>query len=75
MARIKGIITVDGERCKGCEVCVVNCPSEVLALTADVNSKGYNVSYMKNPDACTGCANCAIVCPDSCITVYRQKFD
>ena len=75
MAKIKGTIVVDAERCKGCAVCVVNCPSQVLALSRDVNSKGYNVSYMENPDACIGCANCAIVCPDSCITVYRQRFE
>lgn len=73
MAKIKGTIVVDTERCKGCEVCVVSCPFKVLALSAEVNTKGYFFSQMKNPDACTGCASCAIICPDSCITVYRQK--
>jgi len=47
----------------------------VLHLSAEVNSKGYPVAQMANPDACTGCASCAIICPDSCITVYRQKFE
>lgn len=75
MAKIKGKIVVDTERCKGCGVCVVNCPVEVIALNADVNSKGYNYAYMQKPDECIGCANCAVVCPDSCITVYRQKFE
>ncbi len=75
MAKIKGTVVVDVERCKGCGVCVVACPSKVLALNALVNGKGYNYSYMENPDDCTGCANCAMVCPDSCITVYRQKFE
>lgn len=75
MAKIKGTIIVDTERCKGCEVCVVACPQKVLSLKREVNSKGYNFSFMANPDDCTGCANCAMVCPDSCITVYRQKFE
>ena len=75
MAKIKGTIVVDTERCKGCSVCVAACPSEVLALHRSVNSKGYNFSYMENPDACIWCANWAIVCPVGCITVYRQKFD
>ena len=74
MAKIKGTIVVDVERCKGCGVCVVNCPTEVIALHCDVNAKGYNYAYMEKPDECIGCANCAMVCPDSCITVYRQKF-
>ena len=75
MAKIKGTIIVDMERCKGCGVCVPSCPMGVLALNHQVNGKGYNYSYMANPDNCTGCASCAIICPDSVITVYRQKFE
>ena len=75
MAKIKGKIVVDRERCKGCAVCVSACPCSVLALSADVNGKGYQVAFMAAPDACTGCASCGVVCPDSCITVYRQKFE
>ncbi|MDR0955422.1 MAG: 4Fe-4S dicluster domain-containing protein [Rikenellaceae bacterium] len=74
MAKIKGTIVVDIERCKGCNVCVVNCPTQAIALNRDVNAKGYNYLYMEKPDECIGCANCAVVCPDSCITVYRQKL-
>lgn len=50
-------------------------PAMCRDLSAEVNSKGYPVAQMANPDACTGCASCAIICPDSCITVYRQKFE
>lgn len=74
MGKIKGKIVVDIERCKGCSVCVVNCPLDVLALSDEVNGKGYHFSVMKNPEECTGCASCAMVCPDSVITVYRQKM-
>ena len=74
MTKIKGAVVVDAERCKGCELCVVACPMTVLALSGEVNGKGYRFSRMVSPEACTGCASCASVCPDSCITVYRQKF-
>ncbi len=73
MAKIRGTVRVDTERCKGCGVCVAACPFDVLALSQEVNAKGYRRAEQINPDACTGCANCAVVCPDSCITVYRQK--
>jgi 2-oxoglutarate ferredoxin oxidoreductase subunit delta len=73
MAKIKGAIKVDVEKCKGCSLCVVACPTNVLALAREVNGKGYNYAYMANPDACTGCANCGLVCPDSVIEVYRIK--
>jgi len=71
---LKGAIVVDTEKCKGCSVCVVNCPTKAIALTKEVNSKGYNYVYMENPQTCTGCTNCATVCPDTCITVYRVKM-
>ncbi len=71
MARAKGAIVVDQERCKGCELCVVNCPTNVIQLARDVNGKGYHFAYMEVPEACTGCSNCAIVCPDGVISVYR----
>jgi 2-oxoglutarate ferredoxin oxidoreductase subunit delta len=73
MAKAKGTIVVDIEKCKGCELCVVNCPSRVIRLTREVNAKGYHFAYMEVPEACTGCANCALVCPDAVITVYQLK--
>lgn len=75
MAKVRGAIVVDIEKCKGCEVCVSSCPTEVISMAKDVNGKGYHFAYMKNPEACTGCANCAIVCPDGVITVYRKKVE
>ena len=73
MAKIKGAIVVDKERCKGCEICLAACPSEVISIAREVNSKGYQFAYMENPDSCIGCSNCALVCPDGVITVYKMK--
>ncbi len=73
MAKIKGAVVVDTERCKGCDLCVVACPSKVLSLSNEANSKAYTFSYMAAPEACVGCAACAYVCPDACITVYKVR--
>ena len=73
MAKVKGAIVVEKDRCKGCGICAVNCPQKVVELGKNVNSKGYYYAYMTQPDNCTGCANCAIVCPDGAIKVYRGK--
>jgi Indolepyruvate ferredoxin oxidoreductase, alpha and beta subunits len=70
---IKGAIVVDKDRCKGCGVCVANCPNQIIALSKNVNSKGYNYAEPIKDD-CIGCASCAMVCPDGVITVYKKKL-
>ena len=74
MAKIKGAIVVDTERCKGCNLCVVACPLNIIKLsTKEVNRKGYTFAEQLIEDTCNGCASCATVCPDGCITVYKVK--
>jgi 2-oxoglutarate ferredoxin oxidoreductase subunit delta len=70
---LQGAIAVDTGKCKGCGVCIVHCLAGTIALSKEVNAKGYHYLYMANPATCTGCTNCATVCPDACITVYRAK--
>ncbi len=36
MAKVRGAIVVDVEKCKGCEVCIPACPTEVIALANEV---------------------------------------
>ena len=55
MAKIKGAIVVDTERCKGCNLCVVACPLHVIALNAkQVNKKGYTFAHQVLEDTCNG---------------------
>ena len=72
MAKVKGAVTVNIDRCKGCDLCVVACPTNTLSLQPnEVNDRGYHFAFVKNPDACIGCASCAMVCPDACFEVFR----
>lgn len=71
MAKVKGDVIIDIEKCKGCELCIVACPEQTLGLAGTINQKGYRYAVKIN-DNCTGCANCALVCPDAVITVYRK---
>ena len=72
MAKVYGAVEINSERCKGCDLCVVACPADVLGLQPkEVNNKGYHFAYGAAPENCIGCAACATVCPDGCIEVYR----
>lgn len=72
MPKISGAVIINEERCKGCDLCVVACPVDVLALQPkEVNNRGYHFAYPKDAEKCIGCAACATVCPDGCIEVFR----
>jgi len=72
MATVRGTVEFDMETCKGCELCVASCPQESLAMSKEINKKGYHYAVLVK-DNCTGCVNCALVCPDAVITVYRTR--
>ena len=72
MPKIYGSVTINTERCKGCNLCVVACPTKVLLLQPkEVNNRGYHFATAINVEACIGCASCATVCPYACIEVYK----
>ena len=69
----RGRIVVNDKYCKGCELCVANCPPHVLALDmVRLTAKGYHPAHLIN-EGCTGCGICSVVCPEAAITVYRIK--
>lgn len=70
MGTIRGTVRIDIQTCKGCELCIEECPQESLALSKEINGRGYHYAVLVQ-DNCTGCVNCALVCPDAVITVYR----
>ena len=62
-------VLFEKDRCKGCELCVHACAEKVLAMSRDINAKGYFVPEVVLADACTGCRHCQMVCPDLAVNV------
>jgi 2-oxoglutarate ferredoxin oxidoreductase subunit delta len=69
--KIRGAVTVDKERCKGCGFCVEFCPLGVLALSARFNAKGYHYPEVVAAEKCSGCDLCGMYCPDFAISGVR----
>ncbi|MEU4568939.1 4Fe-4S dicluster domain-containing protein [Micromonospora sp. NPDC023956] len=65
----RGTLVIDTEKCKGCDLCVLACPPEVLVMSAEVNEMGYR--FPELTPGCTGCTACQMVCPDFVFSVYR----
>jgi len=70
----KGRIEINEANCKGCTLCTIACPQDVIQMAVDhLTARGYFPAQLVDPEGkCTGCALCAVACPDVCITVYRQ---
>ncbi|MCM8778866.1 MAG: 4Fe-4S binding protein [Candidatus Omnitrophica bacterium] len=65
-------IKIDKEKCKGCLLCVVNCPKGLIVQDEEISIRGVEmVSFQDKDNECSGCAFCALMCPDVCIEVYR----
>jgi 2-oxoglutarate ferredoxin oxidoreductase subunit delta len=64
-------ITVNNERCKGCELCVISCPKKIIEMSAELNKKGYHFAKLSDESLCTGCGFCYQICPDVAIEVYK----
>jgi 2-oxoglutarate ferredoxin oxidoreductase subunit delta len=66
MAKIK----IDNNKCKGCYLCIMNCPKGSIEISGEINTKGVKPVEFKE-GKCTGCGMCAIICPDCAIIVVK----
>ncbi|MDR3129501.1 MAG: 4Fe-4S binding protein [Tannerellaceae bacterium] len=70
----RGVVLIDKERCKGCELCIASCGAGVLRLSDGVvNGRGYPYVEEHPKGECIGCANCGEVCPEGALTIYRRR--
>ena len=69
----KGRIEIDEDLCKGCTLCTLVCPKDLIEMSTDqLTPRGYHPAKLIDPDyECTGCIICGVICPDAAITVYR----
>ncbi|MBE7434600.1 MAG: 4Fe-4S dicluster domain-containing protein [Anaerolineales bacterium] len=63
----RGEVKIFATWCKGCNICVVLCPTQVLAM----HPSG-NYPIVVEPENCTACHFCDTHCPDLAIVVKKM---
>ncbi|MEW6109589.1 MAG: 4Fe-4S dicluster domain-containing protein [Nitrospirota bacterium] len=59
------LVTINAEKCEGCEECANNCPVSVFEMQ---NGKATIVSA----DSCEGCETCVSVCSSGAVTLSEM---
>lgn len=66
------IVQIDIERCKGCGLCVEECPRDLLVMSKSLSPAGAHIVTTRSREGCTGCLHCAIICPDAAIEIEHD---
>jgi len=66
-------IEIDPIMCKGCLLCVADCPRDVLVLSEKRGRTGYLLPQAQKPENCIFCHKCELICPEFAISVRRSK--
>lgn len=63
-------IRINQNTCKGCELCLLNCPKGCLRLSHGLNGMGCHYAIVE-ASRCNGCGRCFLICPDLCIEIDK----
>ena len=64
------ILIMDKEKCTGCGLCTIDCPTK--ALTISQNGEGDTYQFLFRREACNTCGVCEKSCPENCLQLVEQ---
>lgn len=64
-------LEINSKTCKACELCILNCPKNVIELGENCNASGYHYAVAVREEDCIACKMCAIACPDAAIEIWK----
>lgn len=71
--KVRGVVHIVEDRCKGCGYCIEFCPDAVLAESTQFNAKGYYPPCVKESAVCINCGMCTSICPE--FAIYTTKAE
>ena len=66
-------VEINNDLCKGCDICIEFCPTDVFLKSDKLNRKGYYLPIVANVLECTGCRLCELLCPELAIVIAEKR--
>ncbi|MFH1700912.1 MAG: 4Fe-4S dicluster domain-containing protein [Candidatus Zixiibacteriota bacterium] len=67
------LVEINEDLCKGCDICIEFCPTDVFDKSNKLNRRGYYLPVIVNMKACTGCRLCDLMCPEFAIVLTEKE--
>jgi formate hydrogenlyase subunit 6/NADH:ubiquinone oxidoreductase subunit I len=72
-ARLRGKLLWEEAKCKGCMLCVRDCPAQAIEIeVADRVAKKYVFRY--HVDRCIYCAQCVVSCKEDALSMSSELY-
>ena len=69
MASPLGKVILDRDRCTGCGLCAVECPTVALLISSSEESESFKLIFKHGN--CVACGLCVEICPEKCLHIER----
>ena len=66
-----GIPFIDKEKCTGCGLCTIDCPTKALTISQNSERDSYQLLFRE--EACNACGVCEKSCPENCLQFVEKE--
>ena len=65
-----GMLLIDKEKCTGCTLCAIDCPTKALVIQPAGEEASYQLLFRQ--EACNACGVCEKSCPEHCLQFIEK---
>jgi ferredoxin len=66
-----GIPSIDKEKCTGCSLCTIDCPTKALIINQNSEKDTYQLLFRQG--SCNACGVCQKSCPENCLQLVEKE--